>query len=96
MKSQQVVDLLNSAYRADPAAINMLFSLRRPCNRDLADHPHVQVATSGETGDEKFSVGLIGIICGMLGSVGQQLVAMQTDDQNNVLGFQLYTGGEQE
>lgn len=38
----QVVRLLNAAFKADPKAVQAFFSVRVPCNQKLADHPTIQ------------------------------------------------------
>jgi hypothetical protein len=90
VNAQNIVDLLNDAYKIDPAAISSLFQVRRVCNKTLGDHPHVEVF--GATAEGPFMVTLIGLINGVLRSVGsEQGVIMILDDnkQQNVLGFQV-------
>lgn len=41
-----ILNALNTAFTADPAAMHALCSNRVPCNRGLADHPTVQVGGS--------------------------------------------------
>jgi len=54
-----IIDALNSALAADPAAISMLFGIRVPCNQTLADHPTVQVLAPPQAG---FTVSAMGVI----------------------------------
>ena len=60
-KLNDVVTLLNSAFAADPAAINALMSNRVPCNDALADHPTVLVEKQPVAGDH-YAVGALGLI----------------------------------
>lgn len=85
MTSQQIVDLLNELLEFDPVAINALCKNRLPCNRALADHPTVTV---DDPEPDKFTVGLLGIIEGIVGIDGQ-LVASIDDDNGGIVGFRL-------
>jgi len=60
----QVAAYLNQLIIADPAAMKALALHRVPCNKELADHPDVQVHSDGAA----YSVGLIGILNGMFGT----------------------------
>jgi hypothetical protein len=85
--TQAAIDTLNSAFRADPAAVQTMFQLRRPCNRALADHPNILVAATGEGESEKFSIGLLGIINGIIAAAAGECMAVQVDEQGNILRF---------
>ena len=60
----EVVDFLNDLLRIDSMAINSLFNLRVGCNKELADHPTVQVGSFGTYPH----VGMIGILNGVFGA----------------------------
>ena len=45
---QEVVDFLNELLEIDSCAITALFSSRICCNKEMADHPTVQVGVWGE------------------------------------------------
>ena len=90
------VRILNEAYEADPSAIHSLINLRVPCNKTLADHPTVQVASESEAMAECFFVGLIGIINGICEPLTGKRVAAKfsaPDPQtkhSKLLGFTEY------
>lgn len=90
LNAQSMSLFLNSAYQSDPAAISSLFGVRRICNKELSEHPYVQVF--GKTADGPFWVSLIGLINGMLqqeGSADVVAVIYDDDTQQNVLGFKV-------
>lgn len=64
MTPQQAVEFLNSLLTVDDLAISSLINNRIPCNRELADHPHVQV-TASRSG---YLVGMLGILNGIFGT----------------------------
>ncbi len=91
LNAQTIVELLEDALKTDPAVISTLFGIRRSCNQSLADHPYIQVAES-PTNKGTYYVGFVGLINGMLGSVGsEELVAIVYDDKDNqnVIGFKV-------
>jgi hypothetical protein len=57
------VNFLNSILKIDQSAITSLFSMRIACNKDIADHPTVQVGCEGNY----CQVGMIGILNGLFG-----------------------------
>lgn len=63
MTPQQIVDLLNEAYKADPSAMHALIANRVPCTDKLRDHPTIEVDDCGTPGYPK--VGLLGILNGI-------------------------------
>lgn len=63
---EQAVRLLNEALEADPEAIRKLVDFHVDCNIKLAGHPSIQVRTVNKSD----SVGLLGIINGIFGTVG--------------------------
>jgi len=69
-----VLRYLNSAVAADPAAIHSLIMCRVPCNQQLVDHDHAIV--DGADGG-LYYVGLLGVINGLLTSLGMSPVAMR-------------------
>ncbi len=64
VKIQETVDFLNSLLTIDRVVITALFSVRISCNKDMADHPTVQVGAEGNY----YQVGMIGILNGLFGS----------------------------
>ena len=78
--------MLETSRTIDPACINTLFNLRRPCSEAIANHPSIIVGSSkDETG---WSLGFLGLLNGILAETGnQKRVAMKVDEQGNVVGF---------
>jgi hypothetical protein len=62
--AERVVEVMNSALTADPAAIYALTTAQVLCNKTLADHPTIQVMA--EKGIYK--VGMLGILNGLAGT----------------------------
>jgi hypothetical protein len=68
--TDELIEFLNSLLAIDPYAIAALVGAHVACNRELADHPTVQV---GGHGSDKFirpgefRVGLLGILNGYCG-----------------------------
>ena len=90
----QALQTLNDALAADPAAINALFTYETECNRDLADHPTIQVrGYDRDTGEPllhgPFYVRLMGIINGLFGADEDDwgYLAMDIDDRGLIAGF---------
>jgi hypothetical protein len=92
---QDVVDALNEAFEEDPVAIRALLINIVPCNEALAGHPTIQVAPMGSG----YTVGALGLLNGVLGALGLQLIASKwsndTDERgaHKLLGFCLYQQG---
>ncbi len=61
--AERVVELLNGMLEMDRPAVGALIANRVPCNRELADHPTVQVGRQ----HGGFHVGLLGIVNGICG-----------------------------
>lgn len=70
LTSQKIADVLNEALKLDPAAVNSLFCVRRSCGRALLDHPHILVNVAGEPPGQRFAVGFLGLLNGMLSAAG--------------------------
>ncbi len=70
----QVIEFLNSLVAIDSHALAELLCVRVPCNKDLADHPTVQVAVGGERSGYTFirpgeyRVGFLGVLNGYFGA----------------------------
>ena len=90
MKDHQLLDttitILNEAYAADPVAVGALIEHRVPCNTALADHPTITVA------GEEPSVGLLGIINGILTPITGCRVASMHSPDGKLTGFMKYSG----
>jgi len=59
----KVIDYLNELLELDRPAVAALIANRIPCNREMADHPSVQV--SSQHGG--YHVGMLGILNGIFG-----------------------------
>ncbi len=87
-----VVEVLNRALKADPGAINELFDYRVPCNEALTDDPTVQVRSGHGLAGQKGTVGVLGLINGLLGvdENGWGYVrAVYDNDQKQIVMFEL-------
>jgi hypothetical protein len=63
----ETIDLLNELLKLDKSAISALvLNHKNPCNRELAEHPTVQVTALMD--GNGYHVGLLGIINGMFGT----------------------------
>lgn len=58
---QEVVDFLNELLKVDRLAINAIFNSRVYCNKEMAEHPTVQVGRY----EEVTQVGIVGILNGL-------------------------------
>lgn len=72
--AEHFIEVLNSALIADTKAVRNLVEHRVPCNKALADHPTIQAVvervstTSGAaTLVDKYTVGMLGILNGLIG-----------------------------
>lgn len=79
-----VVELLNDAFEKDSGAMDALCNTRVVCNKELANHPTIQV---GKYGDE-YKVGLIGILNGIFGTAedGWGAIGIEVDG-DKLIGF---------
>ena len=85
------LEVLNTAYQADPAAIHALICNRVPCNEALANHPDVTVSENLVVG-EGYVVSMLGVINGICSSLTGKLVAavFSDEEQPRLLGFAEY------
>ena len=86
----EVLTLLNSAFNADPSAMHALIVNRVPCNNELADDPFIMVEASQVLLEESYSVGMLGVLNGVLNALGQPMVAAkfeEIDGKNKLVGF---------
>lgn len=88
---QQAIDCLNSAYKADPDAIHTLIALNKtPCNQSLVDHPHIVVGKNRIT--DGWNVGTLGVINGVLTSMGLNRIAIKWSDEKDADGMYKFLG----
>jgi hypothetical protein len=78
-----VVQILNSAYAADPHAVHCLIMNCVPCNQALADHPYVTVQDAKVSGREGAYVGAIGLINGIVAPLTGMRVAAKFGEPDN-------------
>jgi hypothetical protein len=88
VSAQEVCDLLNEMLKVDYSCTSALFSHREKCNKDMADHPTIQVRQYPD--DEYSSVGILGILNGLFGirEDGMGAICMEVEDEK-ILGFKL-------
>lgn len=82
----KAVEVMQSAFEADPNAIHALTCMRVPCGKALVDHPTVLVDRSPVLGRDLAQVGVMGLINGILSAMGQPLVALKFDDEQDEFG----------
>ena len=92
--TQQVVDCLNSAYKADPTAIRLMVANAVPANQALVDHPHVTV----DNRPGFYILTALGLINGALSAAGLLKVCYRFSDtadkegRHEFLGFEIAPG----
>jgi hypothetical protein len=91
MTAQQIVDLLNELHGLDPEFLQPLIETRVPCNEAVANHPTVTV---DDPGPGKFTVGLLGILEGVVGIDGRIIGMVVDDDTKKCTGFRLLEPAE--
>ncbi len=92
----QVIETLNRAFQADPAAIRGLLCARVACNLSLANDATIVVDRVLNLSGDHFEATMLGLINGILADCGEGLVAAmherQVDGSNVLVGFCAYTG----
>lgn len=92
LQVERVVECLETALAADRGAVSALLAHRVPCNDALAGHPTVQVGLDAD--EMEYVVGCLGLLNGVLSSLGLPLVAARYDARDGVarelLGFRVY------
>jgi len=87
MTEKQWIDSLNGMVKADPKALFALCLNRVPTNKELGDHPTVQV--DGST-PGSLMVGMVGILNGLFSSEHPgKVLAFTLDDERGLVGFQV-------
>ena len=89
MKSEQEIfdafaGVMKSGLLCDPLAITSLAKTRVQCNASLAIHPTIQVQ---ECTDGTFTVGMIGILNGILEELTGRKFSYMIDGSGSVLDF---------
>lgn len=86
------VAALNMALHADPGAVYALLSNLVPCNRQLADDPHIPVRRVEVLEGEHFELGALSLINGVLLANGLPMVEAKWEGEGRerkLVGFQL-------
>ena len=79
------IQLLNEMLATDPIATNALFCASAPVNRELADHPTIQVAAPAGWSP---TVRLLGLLNGIFGADGQRIGWICADyDDGQIVRF---------
>ena len=80
MTIEHMIEVLNEALQLDPAAMSCLVESRVPCNNALAEHRSIQVL--GKRSKDKLfcTVGLLGILNGMMEYGPERITAIYSDD----------------
>ncbi len=90
--AEAAVNMLQSAFAADPAAIHALVCNRVPCNGALEAHPHVIVDASPVI-QSTATVGALGLINGMLLALDcDHVVGLRFDDEKGDAERKLFKG----
>lgn len=84
--SSPTVECLNSAFAADPNAIHALICSRIPCNKELADHPHIVVDTAVVLEGCYWQATMLGVINGVLTANGLPRVAVMLSEKTDQEG----------
>jgi len=92
---RNAIESLNAAFKADPKAIWTLFNVYTTCNEELANHPTIQVITKDVEGKEEHTLGLIGLVNGIIeAALGYRICIMTSEPneegQRQLIGFDIY------
>lgn len=95
--TEVALECLQSAFTADPSAIHTMIVNRVPCNRALADHPYIVVDETPVLERGHFTVGLVGVVAGLMTAMGLTPIAYKFDEDNKdgegrprFVGFTIY------
>jgi len=82
--------VLNELFEADPVARNELFSFRTHTDKTaLIEHPDIIVGASND-GTGKATLGMLGVINGILTRCNHPRAAMKIDEAGHIVGFCMY------
>lgn len=85
-------EILQRAFDADPNAMHALTVNRVPCNHRLADDPDVIVDNPPVLRLGNFSVGMLGVLNGILSAVDQPKVAYRLSEEADEEGRRKFLG----
>jgi len=88
----KTVEVLNSAFKADPNAMHALMCNRVPCNKLLADDPYIPVDTTPVLDGENFQIGTLGLLNGVLEANGLSKVGMIFSEDVDEKGRRKFLG----
>ena len=80
------IDFLNQLIRTDSFAIAELIANRAPCNKNMANHPTVQVGIK----NDEYCVGFLGVLNGLFGidDVGYGPITIIFDNDGKIVRAQ--------
>lgn len=91
--AQKAVDVLNSAFEADPRALWAIWNNRVPANEGLQDHPRVVVDAVPALGSSEYFLSLEGLLYGMFTAMGLPTITIDweiyTKRVNRFKGFKI-------
>ena len=96
MSIDDVIEMLNKAFEADPEAVHAVVCNRVPCNEEFANDPYIVCDTSNVLeGPPRFTVGALGLLNGVLGFLMDEVVATKWSGEDEYgktkfLGFTKY------
>lgn len=77
---QSFLDVLNEGLECDANAMHSLIVNRVPCNMKLADHPTIEVSKNGVLAGNNFTVGLLGVINGILERITRRKITFRFEE----------------
>ncbi len=80
---ENAVGVLNELLTADPEATNEFFRLSVTVNKDVCDHPTIQVRSIGNT-DSEGTLRPLGLLNGVIQD-GNRVIVMHTDDSGTTI-----------
>ena len=90
----KTVELLNNAFKKDPAVIRAFMCNHIPCNEEFANDEHIVVEMDRNIDGIFFNATVLGLINGVLSANNLPLIAAKweynEDKPNKFLGFQEY------
>ena len=91
--AQKALDVLNSAFEADPRALWAIWNHRVPANEGLQDHPRVVVDAVPGLGSSEYFLSLEGLLYGMFTAMGLPTITIDweinTTRVNRFKGFRI-------
>ena len=87
---QDTIDLLNEMLELDSDLVDKLINNRYCVNKNIVDHPTIQVSVDGELDYYHDTVGLLGVLNGLFGvnENNRGAIEMVEDDDGKIVKFQ--------